>query len=48
LTVLYNMSGTAGNGVDYTNLGGSLTLAQDQKFATITISPIADTLAEGT
>jgi hypothetical protein len=47
LTVLYSMSGTASNGVDYTNLASSLTFTQDQQFATITIDPIADTLAEG-
>jgi len=47
LTVLYSLSGTAGNGVDYTNMVGVLTLGQGDQYPKVWISPLPDTLIEG-
>jgi acetyl esterase/lipase len=46
LTVLYSLSGTATPGVDYASLGGSLTIPVGQASATVTVSPLADTVPE--
>ncbi len=48
LTVFYRMSGTASNGVDYVALPGTVTIPAGTNFASITLQPIDDTLAEGT
>jgi len=47
LTVYYTVGGTATNGVDYTTLSGSVTLAAGSPVATITVLPIDDALPEG-
>jgi hypothetical protein len=43
LTVFYNISGTASNSLDFTNLNGSVTFAPDQTDTNIFIHPLADT-----
>ena len=48
LTVNYAISGTATNGTDYQTLSGSVSIAAGQTSATITVTPIDDTLVEGT
>lgn len=48
LTVFYTLSGSASNGLDYAALPGSLTLTAGTSSAIITVTPLADTLAEGT
>lgn len=48
LTVTYRMTGTAANGVDYTSLPGSTTLAAGQSSTNITVTPINDTIGEAT
>ena len=47
LTVNYTLSGTATPGVDYPAASGSLLIPPGQAMATVTIDPVADTLAEG-
>ncbi|MEH2367449.1 MAG: Ig-like domain-containing protein [Nostoc sp.] len=47
LTVSYTVGGTATNGTDYTTLPGSVTFAAGATTATVTVTPIADALAEG-
>jgi probable HAF family extracellular repeat protein len=47
LTVRYAVSGTATNGVDYTALGGSLTLLTGNDSAGIMVLPIPDLDVEG-
>jgi len=47
LTVLFSKSGTATNGVDYANIGAQIIIPAAAASATITITPLADTLAEG-
>ena len=47
LTVNYTISGSATNGSDYNNLSGSATIAAEQTFVDITITPISDSLLEG-
>jgi hypothetical protein len=42
LTVFYNLSGTATNGVDYTNLSGAITFAADQIQTNIYIQPLTN------
>jgi hypothetical protein len=44
VTVYYSVSGTAMNGVDYTNLPGVATVLLSQGYAEIDIAPIADGL----
>ncbi len=44
LTVLYNVSGTANDGANYTELSGSLTISAGKSAGTITITPV-DNLA---
>jgi hypothetical protein len=48
LTVYFTMSGTATNGVDYANVGTSITFAAGSPTATVLIKPVADALTEGT
>jgi len=48
LTVKYAMSGTATNGVDYQNLTGSVVIPDTQRGVNLVLTPINDTLAEGT
>jgi len=47
LAVTYTVGGTATNGTDYTSLSGSVTIPAGAGSATITVTPIADSLAEG-
>lgn len=46
LTVYYSLSGTAINGQDYATLPGSVTFADSSTEASITLSPINDTVSE--
>ena len=46
LTVHYTVSGTAGNGADYRQLNGKLTIPAGAASATLTVTPILDYLAE--
>jgi hypothetical protein len=46
LTVIYQVSGSASNGVDYSSLSGTVTITQDTAFAEIEIHPLYDTLPE--
>ena len=45
LTVTYQVSGSASNGVDYTSLGGTVTITNGQLSAEIAITPLFDSLA---
>jgi hypothetical protein len=47
LTVGYTIAGTATNGTDYTAIPASVTIPIGASSATITVTPIADNLAEG-
>jgi PKD repeat protein len=47
LTVNYSLSGTAVNGTDYEPLPASVIIAAGTSSATVTVSPIDDTLVEG-
>ena len=47
LTVTYAITGTATNGADYTTLPASITIPAGATSATITVTPIADDIAEG-
>ncbi|MBC8008712.1 MAG: hypothetical protein H7067_01285 [Burkholderiales bacterium] len=47
LAVNYTLSGTAAAGVDYTGASGTLTIPAGADSATVTITPVADALAEG-
>lgn len=47
VTVFYRLGGTASNGVDYTNIPGSVAVPANQT-ALVYIDPIADDLVEGT
>jgi len=47
LTVYYAVSGTATSGSDYNSLSGSVTIAAGSTTASITVTPINDTIAEG-
>ena len=40
----YSISGTAQNGIDYSNLTGEVTVSNNQGWAEIDIDPIADGL----
>lgn len=44
VAVQYSISGTAQNGIDYSNLTGEVTVSNDQGWAEIDIDPIADGL----
>ena len=48
LTFNYTVSGTATNGVDYTNLTGTATIAAGQSSVNIAVTPVDDQLGEGT
>jgi hypothetical protein len=48
ITVNYVMSGTASNGVDYTLVSGTVTLAAGEVSRTVVVDPLADALVEGT
>ncbi|MGN6554578.1 MAG: Calx-beta domain-containing protein [Verrucomicrobiota bacterium] len=47
LTIYYEISGTASNGVDYTMLPGQVTIPAGQYDAVIAVNPIDDLNAEG-
>lgn len=47
LTVFFSKSGTATEGADYENIGTQVVIPASSASATITITPLADTLAEG-
>jgi len=46
LTVLYSVTGSATNGVDYGSLFGSLTIPAGQSGATVSVTPIDDAIAD--
>ena len=46
MTVNYTVSGTATNGTDYTNLGGTATFAAGSSTATINVNPLYDNVLE--
>jgi hypothetical protein len=46
LTINYTVSGTATNGKDYTNLGGTATFAAGSSTATINVNPLYDNVLE--
>lgn len=48
VTVYYQLTGTASNGVDYQLLSGSFVFAQDSQFTNITIAPLAENPPQGT
>jgi hypothetical protein len=48
LVVNYTLSGTASNGADYVALPGTLTIPAGQDSANFTVTPINDSLVEGT
>ncbi|MEW6302831.1 MAG: S8 family serine peptidase [Verrucomicrobiota bacterium] len=47
LTVKYFLGGTAGNGVDYQALSGTVDIAAGSSAATVTVTPMDDTALEG-
>ena len=47
LPVHYTVGGTATNGTDYVTLSGTATIPAGQSSAAISVTPLADTLAEG-
>jgi hypothetical protein len=47
LNVNYTIGGSATNGTDYQSLSGTVTIAAGQSTATITVTPIDDSIAEG-
>ena len=47
LTINFTLTGTAVNGVDYSNLTSSVTLAIGQSNAIVTVAPLDDALIEG-
>jgi subtilisin family serine protease len=48
LAVTYVLGGTATNGSDYTTLSGNITIAAAQSSANVVVTPLADSVAEGT
>jgi gliding motility-associated-like protein len=48
ITINFTISGTAVNGTDYTDIGASVTIADGDQTAEITITPTDDLLVEGT
>ncbi|WP_071189162.1 Calx-beta domain-containing protein [Trichormus sp. NMC-1] len=46
ITVNYNLSGTAINGTDYSNLSGTVTFAAGSATATVVVNPLDDNLYE--
>ncbi|HSY17071.1 MAG TPA: Calx-beta domain-containing protein [Candidatus Acidoferrales bacterium] len=47
LTVVFTVSGTADNGIDYAAITNGVTIPAGQSSATVTIVPVDDTLVEG-
>ncbi|MDR3459707.1 MAG: Calx-beta domain-containing protein [Verrucomicrobiae bacterium] len=47
LTVVFTVSGTAANGVDYAAITNGITIPAGQSSATVTIVPVDDSLVEG-
>jgi hypothetical protein len=47
LTVNYAVGGNATNGTDYQSIAASVTIANGQSSATVTITPVDDALSEG-
>ncbi|MBC8090100.1 MAG: hypothetical protein H7Z40_22815 [Phycisphaerae bacterium] len=47
LAVSVSIGGTATNGVDYSTIGATVTIAAGQLTAVVPVSPLADALAEG-
>src|SRR6185436_20463380 len=47
LVVAYSLHGTAENGLDYERLSGLETILAGQRWANVTVRPLADTQAEG-
>ncbi|MDZ4286491.1 MAG: hypothetical protein U0984_00955, partial [Prosthecobacter sp.] len=47
LTVAYTIAGTAAGGADYASLSGTATILANDSSASIAITPLADTVAEG-
>jgi hypothetical protein len=47
LVVTYALSGTASNSTDYSTLSGSVTIPAGRATATITVTPVNDTVLEG-
>jgi hypothetical protein len=47
LTIHYTLSGTAVNGIDYVSLPGSVSIPAGAASASVTVTPINDTLVEG-
>ena len=47
LEVAYLVTGSAENGVDYEELGGSLVIEANQRWGTVVLNPIADDVEEG-
>ena len=47
LVVNYSLTGSSSNGVDYTALSGSVTILAGRPSASVTISPVNDTVVEG-
>ncbi|TSA41349.1 MAG: hypothetical protein D4R57_00715 [Verrucomicrobiales bacterium] len=47
LTILFQISGTASNNIDYTNLVGSVTFAAGETVTNIFVHPVGDLLFEG-
>lgn len=48
LTLAYAVSGSATNGVDYTRLSGTVTIPVGRSSVTLSVSPVDDSLLEGT
>lgn len=48
LKVFFGIKGTATNGVDYTRLAGSVTIAAGKTFANVVVRPLTDNLNEAT
>ena len=47
IVVTYNITGTATNGTDYTNIGASVSIPDGQPSGTVSIAPIDDQTFEG-
>ncbi len=47
IVVTYNITGTATNGTDYTNIGASISIPNGQQSRTVSIAPIDDQIQEG-
>ncbi len=47
LEVSYQTSGSAANGIDYEELGGSMVIESGQRWGKVVLNPIADDMGEG-